>query len=59
MARRNWFMPDTTLQRQQNGTRAFLWSAGGCSFPEPSDRRPATHLSPRRVPEMEHGDDYV
>jgi hypothetical protein len=57
MAQRNWFMPDTGLQRQQNGTallwKSWLMSAGGCSSPEPLDRRPATHPSPRRVPEME------
>jgi hypothetical protein len=24
MAQRNWFMPDTALQRQQNGTAIFV-----------------------------------
>jgi hypothetical protein len=24
MAQRNWFMPDTALQRQQNGTALFF-----------------------------------
>ena len=52
MAQQNWFMPDTALQRQQNGTaclwKSWLKSAAGCSFPKPS-----------RVAEMEHGDDYV